>query len=113
MISLDTIEETILELESSRDTSFAACSRLAILYICRNELKGRTLSPVSDSKAASGEVPELSGSEFLKEASGVDIQSLLAVLDEHMDAVRVLYPKEYEALMGKVRSLHQTHKPQD
>lgn len=38
MVSIETIEEEILDLEK-RDTSYAVCERLAWLYIVRDHLK--------------------------------------------------------------------------
>lgn len=104
MISLDKIEQEIIELESMRDTSFAACNRLSVLYICRDELRSRMGGGASPAPA-SERVSDLSGSEFLEAVSGKDAASVLSVMDEHMEAVRILYPREYEAVVGRLRSL--------
>lgn len=50
---------------------------------------------------------ELHGSEFLEACSGVPYPSLMQVLDEHVSALRVVQPREYEALMGRIRALRQ------
>lgn len=47
MVSIETIEEEILNLEK-RDTSYAVCERLAWLYIVRDHLK----KPAADDTAA-------------------------------------------------------------
>lgn len=49
--------------------------------------------------------PELDGSEFLSVASGVNISSLLLILDEHMDVIKLLHPKGYDTLIQKIREL--------
>lgn len=59
MVSIETIEEEILDLEK-RDTSYAVCERLAWLYIVRDHLK----KPTVDATATEPRVTdELTGSE--------------------------------------------------
>lgn len=94
MISLETIEREISELEA-REASYKVCERLAWLYTCRDHL-----APTRDDSTQA-----LHGSEFLEAASGVSYPALMQVLDEHMEAIRVLYPKSYETLMSKIRAL--------
>ena len=95
MISLEELEKTIIELES-RDTTFATCERLAWLYIVRDHLTNTK---------PTGKSPDYLGqSEFLQVAAGIDIQYLLGVLDEHLEAIKMLYPKEYEAIIIKLKN---------
>lgn len=51
------------------------------------------------------DIAAMSGSEFLEAASGVDHDRLMRVLDEHMDRIRAVCPKEYEAVLSRIRSL--------
>lgn len=32
---------------------------------------------------------------------------LMAVIDQHMEAIEVVYPSEYNAIVAKIRSLHE------
>ena len=48
---------------------------------------------------------ELRGSEFLEACSGVSYPLLMRVLNEHMEALRVVQPREYESVMAKIRQL--------
>lgn len=32
---------------------------------------------------------------------------LMAVIDQHMEAIKVVYPSEYNAIVAKTRSLHE------
>ncbi len=96
MIDLEMIEREINKLEHTRDTTYALCQRLSWLYIVRDHLLPSEGSP---------EVARLSGSEFLEACSGVPYPSLMAVLDEHMSALSVVQPREYNALMGRIRAL--------
>ena len=97
MVSLDTIEREIRELEARGETTYAQCERLAWLYVCRDHLK-----PTDDE---SRRTQRLGGSEFLEACSGVSYPALMQVIDEHMDAIRVVYEKEYERVLGAIRAL--------
>ena len=94
MLSLEEVERTILELEK-RDTTYATCERLAWLYIVHDHLTQRIVQ--EKSRAA-----EMEGSPFLAACSGAEITEILRVVNEHMEAVRVIYPKEYEAVIRKI-----------
>lgn len=98
-MDLSMIEREIRELECS-ETCYRACERLAWLYICRDHLRH---VPIAET------VPEMrhdaTGSEFVVAASSADPEGLMKVLDEHMEALKVVQPKEYEAVLKKIREL--------
>lgn len=100
MISLDVIEHEILELEMRRDTTYAACERLAWLYIVRDHL-----AEPRDGGGGERQTPRIGGTEFLEACSEVPYIALMGVLDEHMSALSVVQPKEYESIMSKLRAL--------
>lgn len=101
MVSIETIEEEILDLEK-RDTSYAVCERLAWLYIVRDHPK----KPATDDTATESRITdELTGSEFLKAASNVDYAALMRVLDNHMSCTKAVCPKEYDAVMSQIHAL--------
>ena len=91
---METVEREIDELES-RETTYRVCERLAWLYVVKDHL------------APSGEATteDMRGSEFLEAASGVSYRALMSVLDEHVQALSLLQPKSYDALMSKIRAL--------
>ena len=97
MVSLETIEREIQELEARGDTTYAVCERLAWLYVCRDHLR----PTIAESRVTQ----QLGGSEFLEACSGVPYPSLMRVLDEHMSAIRVVYGREYDAVMERIKSL--------
>ena len=97
MVSLDVIEREIRELEARGETTYAQCERLAWLYVCRDHLV-----PETDERRRT---QRLGGSEFLEACSGVGYPALMQVLDEHMQAIRTVYPREYERVMTSVRAL--------
>lgn len=51
--------------------------------------------------------PESYASEFLIAASNVYVASLLDVLNEHMEVVKLLHHREYESLIKKITELKQ------
>lgn len=95
MISLETIEREIDELES-RETTYKVCERLSWLYTVRDHIMPKRGDELTT---------YLSGSEFLELASGVSYPALMQVLNEHMQALSLVQPKSYEAIMQKIREL--------
>ena len=95
MLSIEEVERTILELEK-RDTTYATCERLAWLYIVHDHLTQRIVQ--EKARAA-----EMEGSPFLAVCSGAEIAEILRVVNEHMEAVRVIYPKEYSTVVEKIK----------
>lgn len=100
MVSLEIIEREIDELLSN-DTTYGVCERLCWLYTVRNNLK----APSTHEGAKQAVTGHMVGSEFLEAASGVPYESLMGILDEHMTALRVVQPKEYNAVMDRIRAL--------
>ena len=97
MINLQEVEREILDLEK-KDTTYAVCERLAWLYIVRDHIKAETI----EEKKRAGHA---GNSAFLVACEGVEIRALLKVLDEHMEAVQVIYPKEYSAVVEKIERI--------
>lgn len=97
MIDLERIEREIDELEARGDTTYSLCERLAWLYIVRDHIR--------PSNETTRLTQGLTGSDFLEATSGVPYYRLMGVLNEHMEAMKVAYPREYENVMAKIRKL--------
>ena len=97
MIDLETIKREINELEARGDTTYSICERLSWLYTVRDHL-------IPESKDTQ-RTQHLSGSEFLELSSDLPYPSMMRVIDEHMSALMVVQPKEYELVVGRLRSL--------
>lgn len=97
IVNLQEIEREILDLEK-KDTTYAVCERLAWLYVVRDHLK---VEMVEEKKKAG----HTGDSAFLMACEGVEIGALLKVMDQHMEAVRVIYPKEYSAVVEKIKGI--------
>jgi hypothetical protein len=90
MVDVNEIEMEIERLEDE-PLSYALCAKLADLYIVRDHFKGT----VDASR---------SSSEFLLVCSKAPIEKVLAILDEHLDCIKLLYPREYEAIIERIRN---------
>ena len=83
------IAEEINRLEQE-ETTYNNCMKLAVLYTILDHDK-----------------PEhsYSGSEFLLAVSNAPIDGVLEILDNHMDCIKLLYPKEYTSILKKIKDL--------
>ena len=52
-------------------------------------------------------MPHLSGSDFLDAASAAPMEDVMEILDEHMEALRVVIPREYEAVLERIKRVIQ------
>ncbi len=95
MISKDEIDRTIEEL-LNQGASYAVCEKLACLYTVRDHL--------IDKPSESSIFCECSGSEFNEAVSGKDIRSVLDILSEHLCAVKCVFPKEYDAVINRLKN---------
>ena len=85
--------------------------KLAALCTVRDELEEahapetqiQALPPM-DYRAAYSTATEPQ-SDFVAAASSVPFGGLMQVLDEHMKAIKLVYPKEYELVMRKISDL--------
>lgn len=100
MVDLETIEREISELEA-RQPSYKLCERLSWLYIVRDHLYEK-LYPSEDGQRLKS---ALSGSDFLDAANGKPYEDVLKIIDEHLETIKLLYPKTYSALVDKIREL--------
>lgn len=94
-LDIEAIEREIDRLET-KETSHYVCSRLAYLYTVRDHMAPKT---------EEGKTQWMSGSEFLEASSGVSYRRLMSILDEHMSALSVVQPAQYESIMAKIRAL--------
>lgn len=102
-MNYDEIVREITTYEQSRLNS-ANLTILASLYVVRDNLSKDRKESV---KTLKNDVKtHIDGdSDFIKMCNDVDIQKLFELLDEHMNALKVIYPKEYTTLMGRIGEL--------
>lgn len=100
MIDLDEIEREIDKLEH-REASYRLCERLSWLYSVRDHLYEKIYPKEGEERQKTA----LGGSEFLDAANGKPYAEVLKVVDEHLETIKMLYPKTYSALVDKIREL--------
>lgn len=100
MINLETIEREISELEA-RETSYRLCERLSWLYIVRDHLYAK----IYPQDGQAGLKSSLSGSDFLDAANGKPYEDVMQVVNEHMETIKMLYPKTYDGVVQRLREL--------
>ena len=100
MINLEAIEREISELEA-REASYRLCERLSWLYIVRDHLYAKIYPQEGQAVLKSS----ISGSDFLDAANGKPYEDVMRVVNEHMETIKMLYPKTYSALVDKIRDL--------
>ena len=93
------------------ETSWQSVNKLAALCTVRDELEEKQAPetqtqalPPTDYRAAYSTAAEPQ-SDFVAAASSVPFGGLMQVLDEHMKAIKLAYPKEYELVMRKISDL--------
>ena len=92
-------------------TDWQSVEKLAALCTVRDELEEahapetqiQSLPPATYAAAYSAAAEPQS--DFVAAASSVPFGGLMQVLDEHMKAIKLAYPKEYELVMRKISDL--------
>lgn len=94
-MNLGEIDAEIKRLEAE-DTNYQNCTRLAVLYSIKDHF--------SANKPARVAGYSYSESKFMQAVRGADIGAVLDILDEHMSCVELLYPKEYNTIISKIKN---------
>lgn len=103
MITEEALQAAILECQGVRNPNRDTCIMLAALYTIQDHLQDRP----SYSYAPPPEQPEQvmydSGTEFSDAIKGKDTQEILQIMDDAMDAVKVMLPRLYNGIMDKLK----------
>lgn len=113
MISRDEIDRTIIELEE-RDTSFAVCEKLALLYIVRDHI-GKTQEnqprstddrlDIGAAQTGDNTIKTDGDTEFLAAVNGKDAEKVWRIIGKTMGVIQSLHPKMYQHLMDDINNL--------
>ena len=104
MITEYALQEAIAECKGKKDPNRDTCMMLAAFYTIQDHLYPKEVR-TSYSYAApeqTGQVSYDSGTEFSDAIRGRDIDEILPVLDECMDAVKTMLPRLYNGIMNKL-----------
>lgn len=106
-MDIDEINTHIHKLKCG-STDWQSVEKLAALCTVRNELseaESRENSPAPQPEPVMqmeySTRPREQQSEFVEAASAVPFSGLMEVLDRHMNAIKLVYPKEYELVIKK------------
>lgn len=97
-MNMKEIEAEIERLEGA-DTTYSNCEKLSILYNVRDHSKQEERrEPVVFHDPAPS-------SEFISAVNSAPFPAVLDILNEHFDAIKIICPKEYDAVLMKIRNL--------
>ena len=96
-MTIEEINQEIEQLEPA-EVNMRNVQVLSSLYIIRDNLSKGMISEIYV-------IPNIGGSEFNESISEKSLNDVLTILNEHMEIVQVLHPKEYDALIAKIRDL--------
>lgn len=97
-MNLDEIQREISTLEQG-ETNWQNIQRLSWLYTVSTHLNNDQRVPVKTAVMPSY------GGEFGGIVSGVPVDDLMTILTEHMAVIKILHPKEYEAVLQRIREV--------
>ena len=109
MITEQALQEAIAECQGQREPNRETCMMLAAFYTIQEHLYPRSgdnaIALPSYSYAAPPEqVSYDSGSEFAEAIRGRDVNEILPIIDDAMDAVKTLLPRLYNGIMQKLNN---------
>ena len=93
MIDMNAVNEEIERLEAD-DLTYRIAEKLAVLYTIRKE----NGTGVARNRAINGEQ-----TEFEEIAMRISKQELIEAINEHVEVVRIMYPKEYELIIERMK----------
>lgn len=94
-MNVNEINDEINKLQDA-ETTWTNIQRLSWLYTVRDHMTDAGV-PVQPAEV----MPDYAG-EFGSAVSGKPIDKLIDILSEHMALVKVLHPKEYEAVISRI-----------
>lgn len=102
MVNMREVQEEIEKLENCGSTTYSVCEKLSVLY----SVKDHATEPEQrrPKEARYERDQSLASSEFMAAALQISQEELVEILDEHMEAVRLIYPKEYKMILKKIKA---------
>ena len=108
MIKENDLLDAIAECQGERNPNANTCIKLAAYYTILKEIRGTDPVTEEPTQEYSYEAPPQdyeSGSEFGQMVAGKDLQSVMVVVDEIMETLKVFNPRLYDAAMRKLATL--------
>lgn len=111
MITEKDLQEAIAECLGKRNPDSSTCIKLAAFYTIQNELYGKPPVALQSGYSYSADnttetmINYDSGTEFSDLISGRNVNDVLPIVDELMEAVKVVQPPLYKAAIRKLTNL--------
>lgn len=110
MIRIDDLQEAIAECEGQRNPNANTCLKLASLYTIldhkqKNETEQREMPVYSFASQDQSDSTILyeSDTDFGKVVNGMEVDLVMAVMDELMSTISVMMPRLYDGVMIKLQ----------
>lgn len=97
MLNMEEIEAEIKMLEAGK-MNYSTLEKLSVLYSVRSQQDQKETDPMPRYSAAAE--PK---SEFERIARNADPEVLISVMDEHMETLKAIYPREYDSIIRKLQ----------
>lgn len=107
MITKHDLDEAIAECLGQRNPNANTCLKLAAFYTIKKELFNEEIPMYSYAPEPVGneKLDTYGDSEFLEAVSGKSLSDVMPIMDELMDAMKVLQPRIYDSVMRKIEAL--------
>lgn len=100
MITERDLQEAIAECKGQRNPTANTCIKLAAFYTIREHLFPKEEPMLSNSGQSVIDIR--SDSEFANAVNGRTVQEVMPIMDEAMEALKVLNPAFYASVMRKI-----------
>lgn len=110
MITRDDLEAAIAECQGERNPNANTCIKLAAFYTILNNLEpqerqetySNTVAPIA---VGEDRVAYRSGSDFARAVNGKKASKAWEIMDELLDAVKILNYRTYAAVMDELKNM--------
>ena len=104
MITEKDLQEAIAECEGVKNPNANTCIKLAAFYTIRNHMYPERSEPERGYSYSSA-VDYTGDSEFAEAIRGLSTEDVISVLDEAMEALKVLNPPFYASIIRKLNTM--------
>lgn len=102
MIREEELRDAIAECQGQRDPNASTCIKLASYYTILDHINREEPMPQYSFAPPSEAATYDSGTEFSDRIQGMDVNELLAVMDELMTTLSIVNPRLYAGVMRKL-----------
>lgn len=104
MVDMREVEEEIEKLENCGATTYSVCEKLSVLYSVKDHAVEPERPRLQPKLQHYEREKSYAGSEFALAALKVPQEELVEILDDHMEAIRQLYPREYTHILKRIKA---------